>query len=48
MVSKAWQSIKDIEVQDAFSLMVNNHYTWHMHRNGVELVQRGKKVSGFR
>ena len=47
MASKGWQFIKDVKVQDAFSLMANTHYTWHMHRNGVELVQRGKKVSLF-
>jgi len=45
MASKEWQSIKDIEVQDAFSLMVDRHYALHMHQRGVQLVKRGKKVS---
>ncbi|KAF8325301.1 hypothetical protein F5887DRAFT_926204 [Amanita rubescens] len=43
MASKEWQSIKDIEVQDAFSLMVDRHYALHMHQRGVQLVKRGKK-----
>jgi hypothetical protein len=45
MVSKEWQSIKDREVQDAFSLMVNHHYAWHMHQRGVQLEKKGKRVS---
>ena len=45
LVSKEWQSIKDREVQDAFCLMVDHHYTWHMHQRGVQLEKRGKRVS---
>ena len=45
MTSKKWQSIGDDKVREAFALMAGHHYTWHMQKNGVQLVQKGNKAS---
>ncbi|KAF8641109.1 hypothetical protein AX17_000752 [Amanita inopinata Kibby_2008] len=46
MERKCWKSIHDDDFQSAFIMTVSQHYTWHMRRNGVELVRRDGKVNG--
>lgn len=45
MANMKWQSIEGDEVREAFALMAGHHYTWHMRKNGVQLVQKGNKAS---
>ncbi|PFH44897.1 hypothetical protein AMATHDRAFT_72160 [Amanita thiersii Skay4041] len=42
--SKKWPSLREEMASHGFGLMVGNHYNWHMHEKGVQLVKKGEKT----
>lgn len=44
IASMRWNCIKEDRVVEAFGIMARQHYLWHMHQVGAELVYKNGKV----